>query len=96
MSELKTLDEVAEILDQGDRFTPKRTLNTVEDLVNLLIDLGTMDKVFAKHDDHLGLKESLSNDFLNASLNEMNESDFEKDIELVLEQANIIIPLSNR
>lgn len=96
MAELKTLDELAEVLGDGGPFNPDQTFGTVGDLVDSLINLGNTNKVFARHDDHLGLKEGLSKAFLNVPLDEADESRFEEDIELVLEQANIIIPLSDR
>ncbi len=69
---------------------------TVGDVVDSLVDLGNTDKVYARHDDHLGLTSDLSNAFLRAPLAEADSPEFEVEVNLVLEQANTIIPLSER
>lgn len=69
---------------------------TVSDLVNSLVDLGNTDKVYVRHDDHLGLKMDLSSNFLRAPIDEADSPQFEEEANRVLEQANIIIPLSER
>lgn len=96
MEKLKTLGEVARALGKCELPNPDHIFGTVANLVDSLIDLGSADKVFVRHDDHLGLKENLSGAFLDEPLEDMDEQRFEEEIQLVLEQANIIIPLSER
>lgn len=69
---------------------------TVGDVVDSLVHLGNTDKVYARHDDHLGLRSDLSNAFLRAPLAEADSPKFEVEVNLVLQQANTIIPLSER
>ena len=69
---------------------------TIADLVDSLIDLGNTDKVYVRHDDHLGLRMDLSSAFLRAPIDEADDPQFEDEASRVLEQANIIIPLSER
>ena len=83
-------------MGDGGPFNPDIEYETVEDLVDALVDLGNTDKVFARHDDHLGLKGDLPADFLNTPLSEADKPKFESAIEAVIEQADIIIPLSER
>lgn len=96
MSKCENLEQVAEILGDGGPFAPDQTFDTVEQLVNALVDLGNSDKVFAFHDDHLGLKGDLPKEFLATRLAGMDEEKFESEIDDVLEQANRIIDLSKR
>lgn len=69
---------------------------TVGDLVHSLVELGNTDKVYVRHDDHLGLKTDLSSSFLCAAIAEADSPEFEQEVNAVLDQANIIIPLSER
>lgn len=96
MTECENLEQVADILGDGGPFTPNRTFNNVGQLVDALVSLGNSDEVFARHDDHLGLKNDLPIDFLRSPIVGINEEKFEKEIEQVLNQANIIISLSER
>ncbi|GHU08273.1 hypothetical protein AGMMS50225_06590 [Betaproteobacteria bacterium] len=96
MSKFENLEQVAKNLGDGDPFNPDVTFDTVEQLVDALVDLGSIDKVFAYHDDFLGLKSDLSKKFLRSHLESVDEEKFPGEIEQVLEQANIIIPLSER
>lgn len=96
MSKCENLDEVAEILGDGGPFAPDRTFDTVGQLVAAVVELGSTDKVFAFHDDHLGLKSGLPSVFLESPLAELDEERFESEIFEVLDQANRIISLSNR
>lgn len=96
MSKFKSLEEVAQALGDGGPFSPDTVLETPEEIVDALVNLGNTDKVFARHDDHLGLKSGLSRAFLKSPLGDIEKPEFESDIEAVLEQANIIIPLSER
>lgn len=92
----ENLEQVADILGDGGPFGPDQTFDTVEQLVDALVDLGNTDKVFVRHDDHLGLKSGLSEEFLQTPLEEIDEEKFEDDIKEVLDQANTIIPLAKR
>lgn len=69
---------------------------TVGDLVDSLVDLGNTDKVYVRHDDHLGLKTNLNEIFLHTPIAEADSPEFEEEVKIVLEQANTIIPLSER
>ncbi|MHB0991708.1 MAG: hypothetical protein ACYC0M_10575 [Burkholderiales bacterium] len=96
MSKLENIEEVAQELGDGSPFNPDADFETVGDVVKALVDLGNTDKVFARHDDHQGLESDLSEAFLKSPLSDIEKSEFESDIKAVLEQANIIIPLSKR
>lgn len=93
MKKFENLDDVAQFLGDGGPFNPDVEFNTVEGLVDALVDLGNTDKVYAFHDDHLGLMSALPSDFLRSSLSDADKPKFEAAKEAVLEQANIIIPL---
>ncbi|BBT05392.1 TPA: hypothetical protein ACRTM4_004606 [Aeromonas hydrophila] len=92
----ESLEDVAQVLGDGGPFSPDIEYETVEQLVDGLVSLGNTDEVFVNHDDHLGLKSSLSNEFLATSLSDLDTEAFSEEIEQVLEQANIIISLSAR
>lgn len=77
-------------------FGPDTHFETVEQVVDALVELGNIDKVFVRHDEHLGLKSDLSEKFLAAPLSAIDNPEFGQDIEAVLDQANIIITLSER
>ena len=88
---IETIDELAfQLSDNPSDF------HTVGDLVDALVDLGNTDKVYVCHDDHLGLKMDLSSTFLCTPIDEVDDLQFEEEVSRVLEQANIIIPLSER
>ncbi|MFW7340374.1 hypothetical protein V0R37_02380 [Pollutimonas sp. H1-120] len=91
IEKIETLDELASRLsDDPSEF------HTASDLVDALVDLGNTDKVYVRHDDHLGLKMDLSSAFLCTSIDKADALQFEEDVNRVLGQANIIIPLSER
>lgn len=96
MKKFESLYDVAQVLGNGGAFSPDAEYETVEELVDALVDLGNTDKVFARHDDHLGLKSELPDEFLQSQLSETERPGFEAAIEAVIEQADIIIPLSER
>lgn len=95
MKKFDDLEHVAQVLGDGGPFNPDTEYETVGELVDDLIDLGNTDEVYVRHDDHLGLKDELSPEFLNSPLSDVDDK-FEDQVEAVLEQANIIIPLSER
>lgn len=96
MSKCEDLQQVAEILGDGGPFGANQTFETVEQVVDALVELGNTDKVFVRHDDHLGLKSGLPEEFLNTPLDEIDGGRFEEEIKEVLEQANTIFPLAER
>ncbi|HBR1834311.1 TPA: hypothetical protein L9M57_001563 [Klebsiella quasipneumoniae subsp. similipneumoniae] len=96
MGEYKSLEEVAEVIGDGGPFTPDISFETVEELVEAIVSMGNEPKVFAYHDDHLGLKDNLSADFMSSKIVNVDKNRFSCDIEEVLSQANTIIRLSNR
>ncbi len=96
MKKFEDLDRVADVLGGGGSFNPDTEYETVDELVDALVNLGRIDSVIAFHDDHLGLKNELTSEFLSSPLAELDTSRFESQIEAVLEQANIIIPLSEK
>lgn len=96
MKKFENLEDISHALGDGGPFNPDTDYETVEDLVDALVDLGNTDKVFARHDDHLGLKNGLPADFLSTPLSNADKPEFESAIEAVIEQADIIIPLSER
>lgn len=91
MSNFETIDAVIDALDKENEFPDN--YETYGDVVNELLEMGSTDKVFAFHDDHLGLKDSLSDEFLNSEISDDNNQKYESEIVDVLEQAEIIIPL---
>lgn len=95
MKTIDSMQHLAQVLDdnRGDSDLP---LGTGSQLVEALVDLGRMDKVIARHDDHLGLKERLSDEFLAAPLESLDSPEFEEDIRLVLDQAKPILTLAQR
>ena len=95
MKKFDDLYQVALVLGDGGSFNPDTTYETVEELVDALVELGNKGEVFVYHDDHLGLKDDLCYEFLNSSLKDIDEK-FECQVERVLREANIIIPLSKR
>ncbi|KRW52579.1 hypothetical protein AO724_06490 [Aeromonas allosaccharophila] len=96
MKNFEDLDDVAQFLGDNGPFNPDVEFDTVEELVDALVSIGNTDKVYAFHDEHLGLKDDLPRAFLNSSLSDIDDIKFEVAIEAVLEQANTIIPLSTR
>lgn len=96
MKKLESLKAVALALGDGGPFGPDTYFETVEQVVDALVELGNADQVYVYHDEHLGLKDNLSEKFLASRLSNIVYDDFEQDIETVLGQANKIIPLSER
>ena len=88
MTEYDDLESAAQVLDADTE--------TVEELVDVVVDLGNKNSVFTGHDSHLGLKDNLSGDFLSSPLNGLDEAKFGDQIESLLDEANIIIALSTR
>ena len=89
---IESILDASEKLGDNGPMAPNTTYSTVREFVDDLIAYGNTDAVYPHHDDHLGLSEQLTEDFLNSSLNEVDEK-YPEQSELVLEQAEIIIPL---
>ena len=93
MPKLKALEDLARALGQGGPFAPDQTYKTTEELVDALVDLGG--KVHAQHDDYLGLKSDLPEDFLGATIEVASGKAFVEPCQRVLEEAKIIFDLLN-
>lgn len=96
MQKICSLEELSQHLGQRDMFSADIHHDSIENLVDALIELGSTDKVYASHDDHLGLKNGLSEAFLNSNIEGDDTEKFGLEVHDVLEQANIIIEISQR
>ena len=85
MKKFESIKEVIEEFEDGDEF------ETIEDVVDAILDLGEANVILEHHDDHLGLKEDLSEDFLQSRISDLDEERFNSEIGSVLEQAEIIL-----
>lgn len=94
MKELKTLTEVAQKLSDGGPYRPDDHFDTVQQLVESLVNLGNTPAVFDWHDDHLGLMSRLSDEFLALPVIIADDSGLDDQIQAVLEEANTIIKLA--
>lgn len=96
VEKISNLDQLAEVLGDGGPYAPDEEFDTVEELVDALVELGNTDKVFVHHDEHLGMKSLLSDEFLSKEISEVDPEYFENDIAEVLSQAQTILELSER
>jgi hypothetical protein len=96
MKKFDNLEDAALAIGDGGPFSSDTVHKTVGEFVDALVEIGNTDKVFVRHDDHLGLKDDLSSELLALPLNDVPEEKYEDQIENILDQANIIIPLSGR
>ena len=94
MKEIENMKELAEKLGDRGSMSPDKEYETVGEVFYDLIDLGNTDKVYASHDEHDSL--TISDELKNTSITELDESKFESEIEEIIEQANIIIPISEK
>ena len=94
MEKIENIQKLAEKLGDRGSMNPNEEYETVGDVIDALIDLGNIPKVYAFHDEHNNLE--ISEKLTNTSLEELDESKFESEIEEIIEEANIIIPLSER
>lgn len=85
MKKFESLEKVIEEFEDGDEF------ETIEDVVDALLDIGSSEGVLEYHDDHLGLKDDLSEEFLKSRISDLDEEKFESEIGSVIEQAEIIL-----
>lgn len=104
MSEFNNLENAASSLGDGG-LGADEDYETVREFVDALVDTGNTDKVFAYHDDHLSLKDSLSEEILKMTIDEADEmlenaepeqSELEDQLKRILDEANTIVPLSKR
>lgn len=104
MSEFNSLENAASSLGDGG-LGPDEDYKTVREFVDALVDTGNTDKVFAYHDDHLGLEDSLSKEVLEMTIvdademlenGDSNQPEVQDQLERILDEANIIIPLSKK
>jgi len=96
MAKLNSIEDVANRLGDRGPFASDIKFKDCGEVIDALVNLGNSDKVHAFHDDHLGLENDLSQNFLDASVEEVNNEKFESDVELVLEQAERIFELNDR
>jgi len=96
MKKFDNLEDAAQAIGDGGAFNSDTVYKTVGEFVDELVEIGNTDEVFVHHDDHLGLKDDLSNELLASPLSDIPEDKYEDQIENILDQANIIIPLSGR
>jgi hypothetical protein len=83
---------VAELM--GDVGPWNADKETVIEIVEDLVGLANTDKVFAFHDDQLGLKSSFPNDLLNLRLADLDDTQYVSEIEVVISDAKIILELN--
>lgn len=79
MRKFQTIEDVAQTLGDRGPHNPDVDFETYGELVDALINLGNTDKVFVHHDDHLGLKDDLSEDFLNSEIDDDNSQQYESE-----------------
>ena len=96
MKKFENIEDAAQALGDGGPFSSDTEFETVGEFVDALVELGNTDKVFARHDDHLGLKDDLSSELLASPLSDVEEEKYEDQLENILDQANTIIQLSDR
>ena len=91
MKEFKDLNEIVNDFEDDDK-----DYKTVEDVVDELVERCSLDNVYPFHDDTLGLKENLSEEFLNTNLDDIDTDKFSEEIENIKEEAKIIQHYLNR
>ena len=89
MSNCDTIEDVINKLPTED----SEEIKTYDDIVDILLQMGNHEKVFAFADDQKDLRNDVSREFLFSEINSDNNQKYENEIELLLEQANVIIPL---
>lgn len=91
---METLEELVEALNEIEE-EPKEYI-IVNDVVQEIVAIGNTDKVFAFDDDHLGLEDDLSDEFLNSKLDNIDTEEHEEDNERLLMVANDVIFYYNK
>lgn len=96
MKKLQSMDDVIQALGTYGVVDPGVNYETVEEIVDALVELGKTDKVFALYAGHFGLKDRLSKQFLKSAPSDSGKAEFESELGLVLEQAGRIVPLAGQ
>ena len=82
-------DNLSDVGEKLDLESP-----TVENIVDVLVDIGHDDRVYTFHDDFLGLKNGLPQELLLKKVDELEENNFAEkysdEINEILDNANII------
>jgi len=95
--DITNLEDAAEKLGSGrGSYGMDQVYSTVGDLVDDLIDAGNQDEVFVHTDSHLGLKNELSDMLLKTSIEDVDTSKYQGEIEAILDECSYIIPLIGR
>lgn len=94
MKKLETIHDVINDFNKDNDF-PKE-YNTMQDVVNELLERGSTDQVHAFHDDYLGLEDNLNKDLLNSKIDNLDLDKYEDQIEQIVDEANTITYYYNR
>lgn len=98
MNQLTSLYDVDAMLKDRGPFDADFQHNKVGDLLDTMLHVAEAPEVFDRHDDHLGLKDDMSPEFLEMTLDEAEELSESHPLaeqrQQLLEQAQIIIPLA--
>jgi capsule polysaccharide export protein KpsE/RkpR len=94
---MKKLENISDVINDlnRDEDSPKE-YNTVQEIVNEIVERGNSEHVYAFHDDHLGLESDLGSDFLNLKIVDINTDKNEEKIDMIVDQANTISNYYNR
>jgi len=85
-----------QLVNKLEEHFPDTKFTTVENVVDTIVDMSNSENVYAFDDNHLGLKNDLSPEFLNAFIADADSENFESDRNKVLEQAESTIELAER
>jgi len=91
---VKRFDDLEQVADYF--MEDGATIETVRQLVDALVVLGKNHKVYAYHDDFMGLNIDLPDEFLRMYISDLGEDEFGNEIVRVLEEANTIVNLYER
>lgn len=94
MKKLENIHDVINNLNQDKDF-PKE-YNTVQEIVDEIVERGNSEHVYAFHDDHLGLEGDLGSAFLNLKIEDLNTEKYEEKIDMIVEQADTISNYYNK
>jgi len=89
----ESIEEIVERLCESDLYDSTINYQVIDEIATAIINIGNRDEVYKCDDSHLGLKGRLSSNFLQSSIDEINKSQFESEIEALIEQANTTIAL---
>ncbi|MCW1833554.1 hypothetical protein [Pantoea ananatis] len=96
MNKYKNLQEVADYLGNGGPFNPNEHYRNVGEMIDAMVFLGNTEQVYVHHDDHVVLKDGLSQNLIDSPIDDIDEEKYANEIEEILWQANKIIALSER